>query len=216
MSVRPLRLILPLAVCAALLVGCGDDGDSSADPTSSPSQSTTDTPSSETTSPAAPTTSSDPGGDPDGDAGDDPSGDPSASDGPTTPVPADAAEVCGVFSTAYDAVVKGTGSLSTDQSTPLPAELVDALHTWGEGLADADLPSSLTDDESDGIGIMSRLLVAIPDDATGKDLATFDEKLLGQRGRQGRGRQRLGRPDLQPRPLLTCARMTGCPSELDP
>ncbi|MFB9312254.1 hypothetical protein [Nocardioides plantarum] len=182
---RPLRLILPLAVCAALLVGCGDDGDddTKADPTNSPSQSATDTPSSETTSPAAPTTSSDPGDDPDGDAdgdaGDDPSDDPSASDGPTTPVPADAAEVCGVFSTAYDAVVKGTGTLSTDQSTPLPAELVDALHAWGEGLADADLPSSLTDDESDGIGIMSRLLVAIPDDATGKDLATFDEKLSG-------------------------------------
>ena len=172
MSVRPLRLILPLTVCAALLVGCGDDdGDSSADPTSSPSLSATDSASSDAPAPSDPTSSEAPDGDsPDTE---------SESAAPTAPVPADATELCGVFSTAYQAVVKGTGGLSDDESTPLPAELVDALHAWGDGLADADLPSSLSGDEKDGIGIMSRLLVAIPDDATGKDLATFDEKLSG-------------------------------------
>ena len=31
-------------------------------------------------------------------------------------------------------------------SDPIPAELIDALHEWGQGLADADLPDDLTDD----------------------------------------------------------------------
>jgi hypothetical protein len=173
MSVRPLRLLVPLAVCAALLVGCGDDDDPKAGPTDSSSQSATDSPSSDVSTSEAPTT--DPAATTGPDGSDGPGG--TESPKPTAPVPADAEELCGVFSTAYQAFVEQSGSLSSDESKPLAAEFVDALHTWGQGLADTDLPSSLSDDERDGIKLMSRLLLAIPDDATGKDLSALDEDL---------------------------------------
>jgi hypothetical protein len=177
MSVRPVRLLVPLAVCAALLVGCGDDGDSKAGGSDPSSQSTSDLPASDDSSSEAPTAdgSQTPGTDDAPDDSDAPASTESAK--PTAPVPADAQELCGVFGTAYQAVVKQTSDIPSDESSPLPAELVDSLHAWGDGLADAELPSSLTDDEREGIKIMSRLLGDIPDRATAKDLEEFDEKL---------------------------------------
>lgn len=178
MTAKPLATLASLAVCAALLVGCSDDAEPEAGPTDSPSQ--TDSPTSGSSSSEAPT-SPDPSSsgpdepletDGDGDENeDDEDGDQS--------VPADAAQLCDVFTTAFDALVGGGAELPTDETSRLSPELLDALREWGQGIEDAELPSDLTDDEREGLQIMSRLLLAVPDDATGADLDALDAELSG-------------------------------------
>lgn len=180
---RPLALLVPLAACAALLVGCGDDGDGDeAGPgdrssvADSPSPTTDDDPAtgvpstSDGSDPADPADPSDGDSDDSDDDSDGPSGSPKV-------VPADAQEMCGVFETAYTAVIAQASNYPTDPDDRVPAELLSVMRGWGQGLADADKPGDLTGDESDGIDLISELLLDLPDDATGRDFEALEKQL---------------------------------------
>lgn len=184
MNLRPLANLVPLALCASLLVGCGDDADPQAGPSrassasESSSDATTDTP---TDTPTDSGTT-----DPDPEPVDpqsstlDPDEETDTPSTPSTPVPADAEDLCAAFAGAYDALLETGPEFSGDQDEKVPADLVEAFQQWGQDLADADLPSDFTADQRAGVGIMSRVLLAVPDDATGKDLDAIDKDLSAQ------------------------------------
>jgi hypothetical protein len=148
---RPLAVLVPLALCVALLAGCGDD-----DPEAGPAQTSGTTTTGAPSEPSEPTAT-----DPD--------------DPPATP--GGDQELCDVFARASEAVAGVGSDFPSGEGDPVPSEMLDALHQWGQDLADADVPTSMGDDQREGLGVMSGLLLAIPDDATGGDLSALDDAI---------------------------------------
>lgn len=173
---RQLALLAPLALSAVLLVGCGDDD---ADPQEGASDSTSETgtpsadPSASVSDPAetdGPVDTEIPETDseelPDGDDGEGGEG--------RTDVPADAAELCRSFEESYQAI---SAMAMQSQDGSIPPGISDVYHAWADELADVELPASFTDDQRDGVQVMSRLLASIPDDAQPEDFDDLEDSL---------------------------------------
>lgn len=144
-------VLVPLALCAALLVGCGGDDEGSEPLPSVAASTSSSSEPAETTAP--PTTDS------------------------AAPVPPDARELCEAFDDAAQALLDNAEDLSPDLSQDIPDDLLDALAEWGEDLRDAELPASFDAEQRDGVRLMSRVLLQVPDDATGRDLADLQAQL---------------------------------------
>jgi hypothetical protein len=192
--------IAGLVLGGALLTGCGGDDEGEADdPGSETSTSITDDTSEPAPSDETSTEATDPSepADTDGTETDDPDDTdvPDPTDGPETddtdgpetddaPANPEAAEFCAAFETAFDAIEELGEDFSGEPGDRVPPAVVDALRTWGDDLAAADLPSDLSPDARAGVDVQVQLLQSIPDRLTFAELDGLESDLSPQESKQ--------------------------------
>ncbi|WP_139983560.1 hypothetical protein [Nocardioides litoris] len=101
-------------------------------------------------------------------------------------VPAAARALCAPFRAAYARIAEG-GALPDDPAAPVPADVVDAYRDLGTAITEAGSaarPEDMTDDQAAGLAVLSQRLEALPDDATGADLAAVEGGLDPDEGRE--------------------------------
>ncbi|GAA5156813.1 hypothetical protein GCM10023340_45640 [Nocardioides marinquilinus] len=194
--------IAGLVLGGALLTGCGGDDEGEADDpgtetSTSVTESTSESAPTEDTSTEAtdPSEPAETGGtdDTDDTGGTDDTDVPEPTDGPETddtegpddgPANPEAAEFCLAFETAFDAIEELGEDFSGEPGDQVPPAVIDALRTWGDDLADADLPSDLSPDARAGVDVQVQLLQSIPDRLTFGELDGLESDLSPQESKQ--------------------------------